>query len=231
MEANNIHDHRGATSVQTQVDLEQTKREVYFCPSRRRNANQQDRILMDYAASTPSNNLALENSSGQQFTSFFKGSDAFDIATSSGQNYYGVIIRTNWNWRTQTDVGSDPPISLGGVTDGTSNTMMLGEKRLIPSQYMTGAWHDDRGWTDGWDPDLLRLTSAPLGPDIRSEADQNSGLVGDIGYHFGSAHGTGLNVCYADLSVKFIPFSINRNVFNRMGHRSDNQVNSGGTGN
>jgi len=226
MEANNIRDHRGATNVQTQVDLEQTKREGYFCPTRRRNANQQDRILMDYAASTPSNNLVLENSSSQQFTSFFKGSDAFDIATSSGQSYFGVIIRTNWNWRTQRDVGSDSPIGLGAVTDGTSNTMMIGEKRLIPYQYLSGAWHDDRGWTDGWDPDVMRLTSAPLGSDGKAEYDQNTGLVGDIGYHFGSAHPNGLNVCYADTSVKFVPFMIDRNVFNRMGHRADNRVDS-----
>lgn len=230
MEGSTVHDHRGTTPVQTQVDLERIKMEGYFCPSRRRNASQQDRILMDYAGSTPSNNLVLENSSSVQFASFFKGSDAFDIATSSGQSYYGVIIRTNWNWRTQTDVGSDPPINLGAITDGTSNTMMLGEKRLIPTQYMTGAWHDDRGWTDGWDPDVMRLTSAPLGPDVRSEVDQNSGLVGDIGYHFGSAHPNGLNICYADTSVKFVPFTIDRNTFNRMGHRQDNRIN-GGSGN
>jgi prepilin-type processing-associated H-X9-DG protein len=186
---------------------------------------------MDYAGSTPSNNLVLENSSSQQFTSFFKGSDAFDIATSQGQNYFGVIVRTNWNWRTQMQVGSDPPLSMGGITDGTSNTMMLGEKRLIPAQYLTGAWHDDRGWTDGWDPDVMRLTSAPLGSDMKAQVDQNSGTVGDIGYHFGSAHPNGLNICFADNAVKYIPFTIDRNTFNRMGHRSDNQVISSGTGN
>ena len=228
MEASTVHDHKGINSIQTQVDLERIKMEGYFCPSRRRNASQQDRILMDYAASTPSNNLALENSSSQQFTSFFKGSDAFDIATSQNQNYYGVIVRTNWNWRTQSAVGCDPPMSMGGITDGTSNTMMLGEKRLIPAQYMTGAWHDDRGWTDGWDPDVMRLTSAAVGSDMKAQVDQNSGLVGDIGYHFGSAHPSGLNICYADNSVRFIPYSIDRNTFNRMGHRQDNRINGSG---
>ena len=35
----------------------------------------------------------------------------------------------------------------------------------------------------------------------------------------------------ADNAVKYIPFTIDRNTFNRMGHRSDNQVISSGTGN
>ncbi len=227
LEANNLHDHQAANNLQRQMNLEQAEMSGYFCPSRRRNVKQQDRILMDYAASTPSNNLRLDNTSSLQFNSFFKGSNAHDIATSKNQSYFGVIVRTNWDWRTQSAVGSDPPLNLGAISDGTSTTMMLGEKRLMPNQYLSGAWHDDRGWTDGWDPDTLRLTSAPLGPDVRSQADQNTGLVGDIGYHFGSAHPNGMNICFADDSVKWIPFSIDRNTFNRMGHRQDNQVNTG----
>lgn len=224
MEGNPIHSQRAATNVQTQTNIERTVREDYFCPSRRRNAKQQQRILMDYAASTPSDNLRLDNTSSLQFNSFFKGSNAHDIATSQNRSYFGVIIRTNWNWRTQKEVGCDPPLSMGGIKDGTSNTIMLGEKRLIPTQYEAGAWHDDRGWTDGWDPDILRLTSAPLGSDMSAQRDQNTGTVGDIGYHFGSAHPNGLNICFADGSVKFIPFSIDRNNFNRMGHREDGRV-------
>ncbi len=224
MEGSTVHGQRAGTNVQTQTNIERTAKENYFCPSRRKNAKQQQRILMDYAAATPSDNLRLDNTSSLQFNSFFKGGNAHDIASSQNRMYFGVIVRTNWNWRTQRDVGSDPPISIGGIKDGTSNTIMLGEKRLIPAQYDSGAWHDDRGWTDGWDPDILRLTSAPLGSDKTAQIDQNTGTVGDIGYHFGSAHPNGLNVCYADASVKFIPFTIDRNSFNRQGHREDGRV-------
>jgi len=226
-EKGGVQDQRGASSAEMQMLIESSPMDMYFCPSRRRNARQQNRVLMDYAAATPTNDLSYTDDSGSQYNAMFRG-NAFDIGTATKQIYNGVIVRTNWNWAAnggQGDkVGSSSPIILANVKDGTSVTIMIAEKRLIPTQYLGGAWHDDRGWTDGWDPDIMRLTSAPLGPDARAEMDQNSGTVGDIGYHFGSAHATGLNACFADGSVKFIPYIINRVTFSRMGHRSDSQT-------
>jgi prepilin-type processing-associated H-X9-DG protein len=226
-ENSNIQNQRGASNAEMQALIESSPMEMYFCPSRRRNARQQTRVLLDYAAATPSNNLSYTDDSQSQYSSFFRGY-AFDIGTATGQRYEGVIVRTNWNWAANggagAPVGCTNPISLSHIKDGTSVTLMIAEKRLIPAQYSTGAWHDDRGWTDGWDPDTLRLSSAPFGSDARAQSDQNSGLVGDIGYHFGSAHPNGMNAAFADGSVKYMPFSMNRVNFNRLGHRADSQV-------
>ena len=156
-----------------QTLIETSPMKMYFCPSRRRSTAQQGRFLIDYAAVTPTNDLSFTDDPTSQYTAMFRG-DAFDISTASNQIYSGVIVRTNWNWTANNfagaKVGSTEPISLAMVRDGTSSVIMIAEKRLIPAQYDSGAWHDDRGWTDGWDPDIMRLSSAPFGPDMRAPA-------------------------------------------------------------
>lgn len=222
-ENSNVQNQRGASNAEMQALIESSAIDMYFCPSRRQISRQANRVLIDYASAHPTNDLSFTDTGSLQYNAMFRGY-AFDIGTAQNQTYSGVIVRTNWNWVTGSKVGSTNPIILANVKDGTSNTLMIAEKRLIPTQYGTGAWHDDRGWTDGWDPDIVRLTSAPLGSDARAQSDQNSGTVGDIGYHFGSAHSNGMNACFADGSVKFLPYTINRVNFARMGHRSDSQT-------
>jgi prepilin-type N-terminal cleavage/methylation domain-containing protein/prepilin-type processing-associated H-X9-DG protein len=226
-ENSSVQNQRGINSTQMQSLIESSPMAMYFCPSRRRTTRQQTRVLIDYAAATPTNDLSYTDTSNAQYAAMFRG-NAFDIGTATGQTYSGVIVRTNWNWAANggkgESVGSTPPILLTHIKDGISNTLMIAEKRLIPSQYSSGAWHDDRGWSDGWDPDIMRLTSAPFGADSSAQEDQNSGTVGDVGYHFGSAHATGMNCAFADGSVKFMPYTINRITFTRMGHRADSQV-------
>lgn len=222
-ENSNILMQRGVDDADTQAKIMGSPLPGYFCPSRRRNASQGARVLMDYAAASPSNTLTDTDDSNSQYNTMFRGY-AFDIGQATNQTYNGVIVRTNWNVATGNSVGSTSPITLSNIKDGTSSTILIGEKRLIPAQYVSGSWHDDRGWTDGWDPDIIRLTSAPFGSDYRAQKDQDSGTVGDIGYHFGSAHASGMNTSFADGSVKFIPYTMNRYTFHRMGHRTDSQV-------
>jgi prepilin-type processing-associated H-X9-DG protein len=107
------------------------------------------------------------------------------------------------------------PIDFAGITDGASNTMMIGEKRLKPANYMAGDWHDDRGWTDGWDPDTMRSTGEQFGRDLN--------LSIDVGFMFGSAHPGGMNALFADGSIRHIPFTVDKVMFDRMGDRMDGQ--------
>ena len=41
------------------------------------------------------------------------------------------------------------------------------------------------------------------------------------GYRFGSAHTSGMNILLADGSVRFLGFTVDLNIFNRLGHRED----------
>lgn len=227
LEGSTIQNQRGANNAQMQAMIEQSPIPFYFCPSRRRVARQQQRVLMDYAAMCPTNDLSYTDTTNLQYAAFFRGLDS-DIGTATNQVYNGVIVRTNWNWVANSGAGAEvfstTPINLSKIRDGASQVMMIGEKRLIPGEYTSGAWHDDRGWSDGWSPDIIRLTSAPFRSDVRARDDQATGLYGDIGYAFGSAHPNGMNCAFADGSIKFIPFSVNRVNFARLGHRSDGQI-------
>ena len=138
---------------------------------------------------------------------------------SKWYGYWGVIVRSNMVVRGSQQIltGYYTPISFAQIEDGSSNTFVVGEKRLIPSQYDTGEWHDDRGWTGGWDPDGLRSTICAFGPD-----KENNG--GNIGFQFGSAHHGGMVTGFADGSVHFLNYEIDHEIFNNLAHRSDGSV-------
>jgi prepilin-type processing-associated H-X9-DG protein len=107
-------------------------------------------------------------------------------------------------------------ISFNQISDGSSNTMVISEKKLAPSLYEVGAWHDDRGWSDGWDPDTIRSSICLPSPD--DDAQHESDF-----YEFGSAHSAGINVGFADASVRMINYEIDFKVFNALAHRADGE--------
>lgn len=140
----------------------------------------------------------------------------------SYHGFFGVITRSNLVFKGTTPVITNmyTKVSFQQITDGSSNTMVLGEKRLTPRLYDVGDWHDDKGWAGGWDTDGLRSTACELGPD----EDPIDGA--STGYRFGSAHPAGMNAGFADGSVHFINYDIDKLVFNYLGHRTDGQVTS-----
>ena len=123
---------------------------IYNCPSRRgptvvKLDNSNFHALMDYAAAVPG------NVGDNPVTTMWQGGD-FTVPTAA--IYFGVIVRA------QTQSGLVTPAS---IVDGLSNTLVLGEKRLETDLYSVGDWHDDCGWIDGWDPDVLHVSpSAPF---------------------------------------------------------------------
>jgi prepilin-type N-terminal cleavage/methylation domain-containing protein len=143
--------------------------------------------------------------------------------------FMGVIVRSNWCATCTPDkqtVGWYKKIGFRQITDGSSKTMVLGEKRLHPMEYDglkadgsgTAPWHDDWGWKEGWDPDTLRSTICLYGPDTNDYLSLTS-----FGYDFGSSHTSGMNAGFADASVHSISYDIDRELFNRLGHRSDGE--------
>jgi len=184
---------------------------LYSCPSRRRS-----RLwLMDYAAATTGNTpfqqMYLDDKKG-----FWGCANCVykiePIKVRDGYEYMGIIVRTDWDIGRKMEtarmsvkyvpndpsddraLGNTAPTTMARILDGTSKTLLISEKRLLSPRYEIGDWHDDRGWSDGWDPDTLRSTAFPLRPDIASP-DQDAELVaaGDdafwlYGHCFGSAH-------------------------------------------
>ncbi|QJX00123.1 DUF1559 family PulG-like putative transporter [Frigoriglobus tundricola] len=121
-------------------------------------------------------------------------------ATGSGP-YYGVIAR------------NPNRVAINDVTDGLSNTLVIGEKRLNPAQYLIGCWYDDTGAMAGWDNDIVCITTLGLARDGGSTA-----------YQFGSAHPTGMNAVFGDGSVRLVSYDITPITLNALGDRRDGAV-------
>lgn len=194
------------------LQVRRTPVPMYFCPSRREATVTTQSgdcalgcALNDYASSTPDNDLDVDPPSHDPW--FWQGVTHGTVRP--GSKFMGVITRT---------IASDP-CTVGKILDGTSKTMVVGEKRLHIDRYASGAWHDDIGWTDGWDPDIIRYTGYQPGQDVLPGAPNDPG--GNIGYYFGSAHQVGIHAVFGDGHVQRITYDVALPVFNAMGHRSD----------
>jgi prepilin-type N-terminal cleavage/methylation domain-containing protein/prepilin-type processing-associated H-X9-DG protein len=109
------------------------------------------------------------------------------------------------------------PTRIAGITDGTSNTLMVGEKRLNLALMGQAQLDDDIGYTSGWDNNMMRSTRRRPKPDF-TDPENNSTK------RFGSSHPGRFNVVLADGSVRAIPYSISRNIFKYLGNTSDGNV-------
>jgi hypothetical protein len=139
------------------------------------------------------------------------------------RNYYGfwgVIVRSNYCASCTVDkqvTGFYTPIGMQQIEDGSSNTLVIGEKRLRPQDYDFGDWFDDKGWSDGWDPDILRYTVCRMAQD---DNDPSPGLA----YAFGSAHPGVMCAGFADGSTHTIRLDIDIELFNSLAHRTDGEA-------
>jgi prepilin-type N-terminal cleavage/methylation domain-containing protein len=194
------------TQVQDIVNNATVERTVipgYICPSRGGPRYQADRHLNDYAIATPAD-------SPNSWDQFWYG-NTWGIPTNAP--YAGVIVRG----------GDNRESRFASITDGTSNTLLAGEKQLNQALYKVGDWHDDAGWFGGWDPDTVRYTGFLPYPDKRYN---NQG--GWEGYRFGGVHPGATMGVMADASTHAISFTVDATVWNNLGHRSDGNTIPGG---
>jgi prepilin-type processing-associated H-X9-DG protein len=143
-------------------------------------------------------------------------------STALGSRYApfnGVIVRSSH--MVSRDDGSvidlkyTPITKARKIKDGLSKTSMISEKWVaLGTQH---AAYDDRGWSDGWDLDTVSSTFCQPVHDADKEV-----INGAISA--GSRHTGGVNVVFADDSVRFINYDVDLEVWNLMAHRADGQV-------
>jgi prepilin-type N-terminal cleavage/methylation domain-containing protein len=132
-----------------------------------------------------------------------------DYATGDTPSY--------WIGRDDADVFNGPfyphsQTTLLSLYRGTSNTVMLGEKYLNPSNYATGIDPSDNECLYvGMDNDIMRCTASAPMQDLLGYQDT---------FRFGSAHQGGCQICLADGSVRFLQYSVDPTVWLPYGDRT-----------
>jgi prepilin-type N-terminal cleavage/methylation domain-containing protein len=109
------------------------------------------------------------------------------------------------------------------ITDGTSNTFLIGERYCWPDHYDDGlCWADDQGWMEGYDNDTTRWVQLGSLSDPNSYVLPKQDTPGvDDWDAFGSAHASGFGMAFCDGSVQRLNYTIDAETFRRLGNRED----------
>ncbi|MCI0742254.1 MAG: DUF1559 domain-containing protein [Gemmataceae bacterium] len=206
VEQDNVYKGSGQTTIAgAQAQAIAAVIPIYFCPSRR-----SPRVF------TQATNWYLPTAAGTHAQCDYGAS----IANNSDTN--GFLQRTFNHNMGDSNPGTPrrPPIRLTDLFDGTSNTLLAGDKRIPVDRLGGFQGEDNEGYTSGWDHDVLRRTDLLPLPDCI--AATTAGCANSV--RFGSSHPGGFNALLGDGTVRFVSYSISATTFLRLGHRVDGQV-------
>jgi prepilin-type N-terminal cleavage/methylation domain-containing protein len=179
------------------TQVAQTAIKIYYCPSRRQPTLYSNGGRCDYA-----------------------GNGGRDMA---GNGAEGVFVR---QWRNpSTSMSATAPVEqsrrIADLTDGTTNTILVGEKQVHPSVLGT-AGGDNEVWNNsGWDQDHERFGEAVPQPD---DLHPNSTAATFWSVRFGGSHTGVFNAVMGDGSVRSIKYTIDATSWMRLCLISDGQV-------
>ena len=203
-----------AAKTQGAVTRDTTPLVAFTCPSRR------NAILYPRPAGYYSCNSAPHGPEGPLDYSGNSGSRSAYAQCGGPSNITGAA---SYNWSpcgADSDDGviySRSETKIADITDGTSNTFLLGEKYLMSDHYYDGTEATDDGTPfQGHGADVDKHASANRPP-----LQDRAGYA--YYYAFGSAHDSGVCMSLCDGSVRWINYSIDTTTYSRLGSRNDGQ--------
>ena len=168
----------------------------YFCPSRRSSV-----AFQKAAGGWAAGNALMDYSASNQ-----DRPDCWDGSFNSGTG----VIRHGMSLTTL------------DIHDGTTNTIMIGEKRLCLATLGQGVGDDDHGYSIGWDVDTVSRTDFRPAPDPIKNCTVGCDPIWNG--RFGSSHSGGFNAAMADGSVRRIGYSVSEATFTNLGNTADGNL-------
>jgi prepilin-type N-terminal cleavage/methylation domain-containing protein len=176
--------------------IQTTPISLYFCPSRRR--------PQVAAGGWAQGNALMDYAASNQ-----DGPDLVDAGLNSGTGA----------------VRSSHVVRISKILDGTTKTILVGEKRLCLQTLGDGVGDDDHGYSIGWDLDTVARTDMP--PEADPAIGCTTGSRPLWNGIMGSSHPVGFNAVFADGSVHHLAYTINADLFSNLGNTSDGNVVTG----
>jgi hypothetical protein len=225
----------GKTRAESSVNL-------FLCPSRRGTP-----ILYPYTHGEPYYNIDRPQVVGRNDYAANSG-NLFPTSIARGPSATDTMPADPWAYTQYTqyslpvDVPQGRGVKLRGngvvlalsetrlaeITDGTSQTILIGEKHVPTVDYETSnSAGNDQGWDLGFDIDINRWTKFPPQPDSKSNQNgrQEIGESHDDQWSvFGGSHAAGCQFVFCDGSVHTITYDVDVITFGRLGPIDDGEV-------
>jgi prepilin-type N-terminal cleavage/methylation domain-containing protein/prepilin-type processing-associated H-X9-DG protein len=111
-------------------------------------------------------------------------------------------------------------IRMSEITDGTSNTLLAGERRMNTARFGINADDNESYLTSGWNGDCegYRKAYDVPQPDYHNPYDPTASHV------FGSSHPGVFNVVFCDGNVRTIRYTVSLTTWQRVCVRNDNEI-------
>jgi len=173
---------------------------------------------------------------GRRQATLYSNGGRADYAGNGGWTFndegrQGMLIR---QWKinpvapstTPTTKPSTTPIEqkqkLTSVSDGLSNTIMVGEKQCH-SAVLGAAGGDNEVWNNsGWDQDHVRFGDSVPQPDSMHPSTTSPSNFWSV--RFGGPHSNGFNAVMGDGSVRFISYGVDAATWRRVCLINDGEV-------
>jgi prepilin-type processing-associated H-X9-DG protein len=116
-----------------------------------------------------------------------------------------------------------PIVRIKHITDGTSNTMAVGEKQMNVLAFGTAIDDNECIYYHGWnyDYDTYRYCRLVAGSYEKPGLDLKIPNNTSTHYTWGSSHESGFNAVFADGAVRHIGYNVDPNILYRVCNRQD----------